>query len=138
MWISDDRREALDRTRWSAACAANHLDDVARQVTNHGMPAELTSLIDMRRNHYDYYAGHLNSQADHTEYLSDEQVENFAIAGTAAHCAERIGELAALGVTEISSAYLNNEFDQIERVGRAVIPALREISSASGAAARAG
>lgn len=118
MWVSDDRRESLERCRWSAACAANHLDDVARQVKNHGMPDELTTLIDMRRDHYDYYAGHLDSGADHTEYLTDEQVDNFAIAGTAQHCAERIGELAELGVTEISSAYLNNEFEQIGRVNR--------------------
>ena len=55
MWVSDDRREALERCRWSAACAANHLDDVARQVKDHGMPDELTTLIDMRRDHYDYY-----------------------------------------------------------------------------------
>ena len=94
---------------WSAACAANHPDDVARQVADHGMPDELTTIIAVRRDHCDDYAGHLDSSADHTEYLTDEQVDNFAIAGPAAHCVERVGELAELGATEISSAYLNNE-----------------------------
>ena len=41
-----------------------------------------------------------------------------AIVETASQCAERIQELAELGVTEISSAYLNNEFEQIGRVGQ--------------------
>ena len=125
MWVSDNRREALDKTRWSAACAANHLDDVARRVPDHGMPEKLTQIIAVRRDHYDYYDGHLSSEADHTEYLSDELIDAFAIAGTADFCLARIEELRALGVGEISSAYLNGEFAQIARVGEEIIKPLR-------------
>jgi alkanesulfonate monooxygenase SsuD/methylene tetrahydromethanopterin reductase-like flavin-dependent oxidoreductase (luciferase family) len=124
MWVSDDQREALDKTRWSAACAANHLDDVSRRVADHGMPEELTRLIAVRRDHYDYYDGHLDSDAEHTEYLTDELIADYAIAGTAEHCRNAIRELQALGVGEISSAYLNGAYDQIKRVGDEIIKPL--------------
>jgi alkanesulfonate monooxygenase SsuD/methylene tetrahydromethanopterin reductase-like flavin-dependent oxidoreductase (luciferase family) len=124
MWVSDDKREALDACRWSAACAANHLEDVVRYTPDHGMPEELQRVVEVRRDHYDYYAGHLESSAEHTQYLSDELIDDFAIAGPAEHCVARIRELASLGVGEISSAYLNGQFEQIDRVGREIIPAL--------------
>ncbi|HJN61764.1 MAG TPA: LLM class flavin-dependent oxidoreductase [Alphaproteobacteria bacterium] len=124
MWVTDDTGEALSKTRWSAACAANHLDDVARRVPEHGMPNELTRLVAGRRDHYDYYDGHLDSSAEHTDYLTDQMIGDFAIAGSADHCLARIRELRELGVGEISSAYLNGAFEQIERVGREIIAPL--------------
>ena len=45
LWVSDDMAEAREKARWSAACAANHLDDVVRRVPNHGMPAKLTEIV---------------------------------------------------------------------------------------------
>ena len=78
------------------------------------------------RDHYDYYAGHLDSAADHTDYLSGELVDDFAIAGSAEKVhAPRCRELEALGIDEISCAYLNGELDQMDRVGREIIPAAR-------------
>ncbi len=123
MWVSDDLPLARDKCRWAATCATNHLEDVVRAGPNHGMPESLTSMVQVKRDHYDYYAGHLDSDAEHTEYLTDDMIDRFAICGPAAHCRERVEELAALGVTELSSAYLNNEFDQIETVGRDIIAA---------------
>src|SRR5262249_5172227 len=38
MWVSDDLDEARSQTRWAAACAANHIVDVMRNVPDHGMP----------------------------------------------------------------------------------------------------
>ena len=46
----------------------------------HGMPEPMTRLS-QARDHYDYYAGHLDSAADHTDYLTGELVDDFAIAG---------------------------------------------------------
>ncbi len=123
MWVSDNQREALDKTRWSAACAANHLDDVARRVPD-ALPDQLARIVSDRRDHYDYYEGHLDSEADHTEYLTDDLIGEFAIAGTAEHCRARIEELRDLGVGEISSAYLNGELDQMARVGSEIIQPL--------------
>ena len=121
MWVSDDLKEARDNTRWAATCATNHLEDVVRAGPNHGMPKELLSMVEVKRDQYDYYGGHLDSNAEHTEYLTDDMIDRFAIAGSASHCIERIQELEALGVHEISSAYLNGHFDQIDLVGEQII-----------------
>ncbi len=124
MWVSDDVREARDQCRWAATCATNHLEDVVRAGPNHGMPTELLSMVEVKRDQYDYYAGHLDSKAEHTDYLTDDMIDRFAIAGDAAHCRDRIKELEALGVHEISSAYLNGLFDQIGVVGEEIIARL--------------
>ena len=124
LWVSDDLDEAREESRWAAACAANHLGDVINRVPDHGMPEELTRLVDARTQAYDYYEGHLDSSAEHTGWLTPELIDDFAITGPADRCAERIRELEALGVGEISSAYLNGRFEQLERVGRELVPAL--------------
>lgn len=124
MWVSDDLEEARAETRWAAACAANHLGDVMRRNPEHGMPERLTRLVDARTQHYDYYAGHLDSSAEHTGWLTGELIDDFAVTGPAERCLERIRELAELGVGEISAAYLNGRVEQMERVGREIIPAL--------------
>jgi alkanesulfonate monooxygenase SsuD/methylene tetrahydromethanopterin reductase-like flavin-dependent oxidoreductase (luciferase family) len=129
MWVSDDLAEARARGRWAAACAANHLEDVMRRNPEHGMPDVLYQVVLARTQHYDYYAGHLDSSAEHTGYLTDELIDTFALVGPARRCLERIRELAALGVTEISAAYLNGQREQLERVGREIVPALAEVTA---------
>ena len=39
-------------------------------------------------------------------------------------CLEKIRELGELGVDEVSAAYLNGRFEQMELVGQAIVPAL--------------
>jgi alkanesulfonate monooxygenase SsuD/methylene tetrahydromethanopterin reductase-like flavin-dependent oxidoreductase (luciferase family) len=127
MWVSDDLAEAREESRWAAACAANHLDDVIRRNPEHGMPEVLSRVVLARTQHYDYYAGHLSSSAEHTAYLTDELVDTFALTGPADRCLARIRELAAVGVTEISTAYLNGRIDQLRRVGEEIVPALAAV-----------
>jgi alkanesulfonate monooxygenase SsuD/methylene tetrahydromethanopterin reductase-like flavin-dependent oxidoreductase (luciferase family) len=129
MWISDDVAEAREQSRWAAACAANHLEDVITRNPDHGMPEELTRLVAVRTQAYDYYAGHLSSEAEHTRYLTDELIDDFALAGPAASCLERIRGLAELGVAEISTAYLNGQLEQMRRVGREIVPALAKTAA---------
>ncbi len=124
MWVSDDLDEARAESRWAAACAANHLGDVIGRVPDHGLPEELTRLVQARTQAYDYYEGHLDSSAEHTGWLTPELIDDFALTGPAGHCLERIRELERLGVSEISTAYLNGRLDQLERVGRDIVPAL--------------
>src|SRR5437660_267912 len=45
MWVSDDVDEARRMTKWAAACARNHLTDVARRVPDHGMPEPIMRLV---------------------------------------------------------------------------------------------
>ena len=124
MWVSDDLGEAREESRWAAACAANHISDVMQRVPDHGMPDELTRLVEARTQAYDYYEGHLDSSAEHTGWLTDELIDDFAITGPPERCLERIRELAEAGVDEISTAYLNGKLEQLRLVGREIVPAL--------------
>ncbi len=129
MWVSDDLDEAREESRWAAACAANHIGDVIQRVPDHGMPEELTRLVDARTQAYDYYEGHLDSAAEHTGWVTPELIDDFAINGPPERCLERIRELADLGVDEISTAYLNGRLDQLRLVGREIVPALSAIAA---------
>ena len=124
MWVSDDLDEAHAETRWAAACAANHVGDVISRAPGHGMPGELTRLVEAKTRAYDYYEGHLDSSAEHTGWLTPELIEDFAITGPPDRCLARIRELGDLGVGEISTAYLNGKAEQLRLVGREIVPAL--------------
>jgi alkanesulfonate monooxygenase SsuD/methylene tetrahydromethanopterin reductase-like flavin-dependent oxidoreductase (luciferase family) len=125
MWVSEDRKQSRNACRWAASCATNHLEDVAKGGHAGELPQVLRDVLAKQREKYDYYAGHLDSKADHSEYLSDELIDEFSINGPAEECLAKIAELKALGVDEISSAYLNGHFEQIDRVGKEIIPRLR-------------
>ena len=80
MWVSDDQEEAWAKCRWAPAACANHIEDAMKRNPEHGMPDAMTRLP-QARDHYDYYAGHLDSSAEHTDYLTGDLVDDFAIAG---------------------------------------------------------
>jgi alkanesulfonate monooxygenase SsuD/methylene tetrahydromethanopterin reductase-like flavin-dependent oxidoreductase (luciferase family) len=122
MWVSDDQQEAWDRCRWAPAACANHIADTMRRNPSHDMPETMTRLPESR-DAYDYYAGHLSSEAEHTAYLTGELLDDFTLAGPADKVRERVNRLFELGIDEISCAYLNGAFDQMETVGREIIPA---------------
>jgi alkanesulfonate monooxygenase SsuD/methylene tetrahydromethanopterin reductase-like flavin-dependent oxidoreductase (luciferase family) len=129
MWVSDDQEEAWAKCRWAPAACANHIEDTMKRNPEHGMPEPMTRLP-QARDAYDYYAGHLDSAAEHTDYLTGELVDDYAIAGSAEKCLAKVRELEALGIDEVSCAYQNGAFDQMDRVGRELIAPL----AATGAA----
>ncbi len=122
LWVADERDEARARCRWAAESAANHIEEVMRR-SGHGMPEELTSVVERRRAaaHRHDFDSHLDSSQAATAFLTDELIDNFAIAGPAARCRERLQALARLGVSEVASGFLNGELEQISRVGAEVI-----------------
>src|SRR5207249_8256927 len=122
MWVSEDVDEARSMTRWAAACAANHIASVARNSSKHGMPPEMTRILDHMGDHYDY-AAHLDPSIERSGY-PDDVVDDFAIAGPPERCVERLRALAAVGLDEVAPAYMNGRLDEMSRVGRDVIPAL--------------
>jgi alkanesulfonate monooxygenase SsuD/methylene tetrahydromethanopterin reductase-like flavin-dependent oxidoreductase (luciferase family) len=126
--VADDKEEALEECRWAPAACANHIAYALKWNPEHGMPEEMTRLV-AARDAYDYYAGHLDSSAEHASYLTGELIDDFAIAGPAERCLEKIRELEELGIHEISTAYLNGRFEQMELIGRAIVPALQETSA---------
>jgi 5,10-methylenetetrahydromethanopterin reductase len=129
MWISDDQEEAWAKCRWAPAACANHIEDTMRRNPDHDMPATMTRLPKARE-HYDYYAGHLDSAADHTGFLTGELVDDYAIAGSTEKCLAKVRELEELGIDEVSCAYLNGELEQMALVGRQVIAPLAAGSAA--------
>ena len=76
------------------------------------------------RDDYDYYAGHLDSTAEHTAYLTASSSTTSRSRARPRKCLAKLRELAELGVDEVSCAYLNGEVEQMERVGREIVPAL--------------
>jgi alkanesulfonate monooxygenase SsuD/methylene tetrahydromethanopterin reductase-like flavin-dependent oxidoreductase (luciferase family) len=129
MSVSDDQEQAWDACRWAPAACANHIEDVIRRNPEHGMPDEMTRLVEAR-DEYDYYAGHLDSRAEHTAYLTGELIDDFAIAGPVERCLQKIRALAELGVGEVSTAYLNGELEQMRLVGREILPAVGRLEPA--------
>ncbi len=131
MWVGDDQEEAWRTCRWAPAACANHIQDTMSRNPEHGMPEPMTRLP-QARDEYDYYAGHLDSKADHTEYLTGDLVDDFALAGPAERVLAKVRELFDLGIDEISCAYQNGQLDQMDRVGREVIAALGTPVTADG------
>jgi 5,10-methylenetetrahydromethanopterin reductase len=123
MWVGDDQQAAWDACRWAPAACANHIADTMKRNPAHAMPEVMTRLP-QSRDAYDYYDGHLSSDADHTAYLTGDLIDDYAIAGDVAKVRSKVKRLLDLGVDEISCAYLNSAFDQMDVVGREVIAAL--------------
>lgn len=134
MWLSDDLEEARTRCRWAAASAANHIEDVMKRP-GHGMPEEMTELVERRRQAMDSYSydSHLENTDEETAFLTDDMIDNFAIAGDADHCLAKIQELNRIGVSEVASGFLNGEFDQLRAVGDGVIARLGAPSESASA-----
>lgn len=122
MWVSDDLAEARRMTRWAAACAANHIADVVRNVPDHGMPEPLTRLAELRGGHYDY-ASHLDPSVERAEY-PDAIIDDFAFNGPPERIVEMLRALAEVGLDEVAPCYLNGRLDEMEIVGREIIPAV--------------
>ena len=110
---------------WEAELISIHVANVARASKNHGMPAPLLRLAELRRADYDY-AHHLDSEANRPTY-SDEVVEDCALIGSPERIAERLAELAAVGVDEFAGAYLGGRLAELKAVGEEVIPKVRTL-----------
>lgn len=140
MWLGEDRVEARERCRWAPASGANHVAEVAHNNPGHDMPDTLTRMLELRAKalpaatgghgvptldgSYDYYAGHCVNDAAHASWIPDDVIDEYALAGPADLLLARIHELAELGVDEIAAAFLGGETDQIQTVGRQLIPRL--------------
>jgi alkanesulfonate monooxygenase SsuD/methylene tetrahydromethanopterin reductase-like flavin-dependent oxidoreductase (luciferase family) len=119
MEIDDDWDVARAAVKWAPAACCNHVSDTIKRNPDHDLPAVMLGLVEARNESYDY-SGHLESGAEHTAYLTDELIDAFTICGPADHCLEKLRSLEALGVSEVSSAYYNGRFEQMERVGELI------------------
>jgi alkanesulfonate monooxygenase SsuD/methylene tetrahydromethanopterin reductase-like flavin-dependent oxidoreductase (luciferase family) len=134
MFVSDDQEKAWEFCRFSPNIAANQLQDTVKFNPDVQLPGSLERLVNAPRATYDYWGGHCESDAAHMQ-LPGEIVDDFSIAGPVDKCLERIRDLAAAGVEEIAPGVLNGEIEQMQLVGREVIPTSRQIDAVNWAEA---
>lgn len=92
--IGEDSTEARDLVR-------AHVSRVAIRPLPAKVDPALEKAIDRIRENYDYYE-HMNTEAAHADLVPDELVDLFALAGTKSECAQRLKEIEALGVDQVS------------------------------------
>ena len=100
----------------------NHLSDVVRRVPDHGMPEPIMRLVNMPESHYDY-AAHLDPSVERGEYPT-EVMDDFAFNGPPERIIEMLHALAEVGVDEVAPCYLNGRLEEMEIVGKEIIPAV--------------
>jgi probable F420-dependent oxidoreductase len=122
-YVSDDRDDARNRVRWFPALIANHIVDVLRHHDPSVMPSYITEYVESRPD-YDYYE-HGHPGADHSKYVPDEICDKFCVIGSAEECAEKVRELAGIGVSEFN-IYPIPELEEILGIyGREIVPQVR-------------
>lgn len=92
--VDDDADTARDHVR--AHVARTVLRPVAAELG----PAEQAA-VERIREAYDYYA-HMVPGSAHSQLVTPELVDRFALAGTREQCRARLDELAAVGVDEVA------------------------------------
>ena len=125
MFLSDDQEQAWEFCRFSPNIAANQFADTVKYNPGVVLPGPIDRLINTPRAKYDYWGGHCESDADHM-VLPGEVVDDFSVAGPRDKCLEMIQTLGEVGVTEMAPGVLNGEIEQIEAVGREIVPSTKE------------
>jgi probable F420-dependent oxidoreductase len=122
-WVSDDLDDARKRVRWFPALVGNHIVDVLNHHDPDVMPSYVAEYVEAR-SRYDYYE-HGQPGADHSKYVPDEIIDKFCVIGTAQQCADRLRELASLGVSEFNIYPLPELERVLETYGSEVVPQVR-------------
>jgi probable F420-dependent oxidoreductase len=98
-YVSSDRERALARVRGFPATVSNHVKDLLRHHAASELPADLVDGME-RITGYDYLR-HGHPDAPHTKAVTDEMAERLTLVGTPGQIRERVGRLAAAGVTHV-------------------------------------
>jgi 5,10-methylenetetrahydromethanopterin reductase len=131
---------AVDLVLWTACAVSDEAPAEARAAVRANVarasirtlpvplgPAQ-AAVVDRIRTAYDY-AFHSNPRAPHADLVPDALVDDFAIAGTSAQCAERLAAAASLPVSAIALALPDADFDDrgrvLSRLAASVLPAVR-------------
>jgi alkanesulfonate monooxygenase SsuD/methylene tetrahydromethanopterin reductase-like flavin-dependent oxidoreductase (luciferase family) len=123
-FVSDDLDHAREQVRPLGAVVGNHVAEVLRNNGSDSLPPELEAFI-AERPDYDYLH-HVKSDTDQSSYVSDEIIDRLCLIGTPDHCAERVRELAGLGVTHVNFYAQTDDYDrQMEIWAESIIPQLR-------------
>src|SRR6201996_4428003 len=100
-YVGTDLAHQREQLRWFGGMVGNHVADlVARYGTDGPVPKELTDYIRGREG-YDY-AHHGKADNPMVDFVPDEIVDRFCLTGPAGAHADRLAELAGMGVGQFS------------------------------------
>jgi probable F420-dependent oxidoreductase len=113
-----------ERTRWFPALVSNHVVDLVKRYPREQLPDALTGYAQDRAG-YDYHH-HAEVGSSNAGFVGDEVTDRFCVLGDASEVVEKVRELADAGVDQLNVYLMNgDEREQLELIGRDVIPALR-------------
>jgi probable F420-dependent oxidoreductase len=115
-------------TRWFPALVSNHVVDLVNKYPREQLPESLTGYITDRTG-YDYHH-HAEVGSSNAGFVGDEVTDRFCVLGDASEVVEKLRVLADVGVTQFNVYLMNgDEREQLELIGRDVIPALRQVAT---------
>jgi probable F420-dependent oxidoreductase len=118
------RELGRERTRWFPALVSNHVVDLVNKYPREQLPESLTGYIKDRPG-YDY-RHHAEVGSSNAGFVGDEVTDRFCVIGEVAEVIDKLHVLADAGVDQFNVYLMNgDEREQLERIGREVIPALR-------------
>ena len=123
------RELGRERTRWFPALVSNHVVDLVNKYPREQLPESLTGYITDRTG-YDYHH-HAEVGSSNAGFVGDEVTDRFCVLGEVDEVVEKLRVLEDAGVDQLNVYLMNgDEREQLERIGREVIPAMRGDSAA--------
>jgi probable F420-dependent oxidoreductase len=120
------RDAGRERTRWFPALVSNHVVDLVNRYPREQLPVSLTGYVHDRTG-YDYQH-HAEVGSSNAGFVGDEVTDRFCVLGDASEVIEKLRALADAGVDQFNVYLMNgNELEQLELIGRDVIPMLRPV-----------
>jgi probable F420-dependent oxidoreductase len=117
-----------ERTRWFPALVSNHVVDLVNRYPREQLPESLTGYVHDRTG-YDYQH-HAEVGSSNAGFVGDEVTDRFCVLGDASEVIEKLRVLADAGVDQFNVYLMNgDELEQLELIGRDVIPMLRPVAA---------
>jgi probable F420-dependent oxidoreductase len=123
-YVGTDLAHQRDQLRWFGGMVGNHVADLVARYGDSGVvPRVLTDYIKGREG-YDY-SHHGRAGNPSADFVPDAIVDRFCLLGTAGHHAERLRELARLGVGNFALYLMHDQAQRtLDAYGTEIIPAL--------------
>ena len=124
------RELGRERTRWFPALVSNHVVDLVNKYPRGQLPASLTGYIRDRAG-YDYHH-HAEVGSANAGFVGDEVTDRFCVLGEVDEHITKLRALADAGVDQFNIYLMNgDEEEQLEVYGREIIPAVRDLATAT-------
>ncbi|HYN69858.1 MAG TPA: TIGR03842 family LLM class F420-dependent oxidoreductase [Candidatus Eisenbacteria bacterium] len=120
------RDAGRERTRWFPALVSNHVVDLVNKYPREQLPESLTGYV-RDRTGYDYLH-HAEVGSSNAGFVGDDVTDRFCVLGHASEVIDKLRVLADAGVDQFNVYLMNgDELEQLELIGRDVIPVLRPV-----------